>query len=150
MDFLPAIARKLHHCRDLSDSEPFDFLTWFEYAAEDAPAFDKLVASLRSTIEWTYVERKVDIRLIRCDAHMPVGPPRGLWLGWLELGQAGAGFFRPRRVGVFGDDLLIELPRVFGVALLFFELRQLVGLLRGALCRGTGDRREQQGEAQEE
>jgi chlorite dismutase len=71
MDSLPAIARKLHHSRDLSDSEPFDFLTWFEYAAEDAPAFDRLVASLRSTIEWTYVEREVDIRLIRCDAHVP-------------------------------------------------------------------------------
>jgi chlorite dismutase len=65
LDFLPAIARKLHHCRDLSDSEPFDFLTWFEYAEDDSPAFDKLVATLRSTIEWTYVEREVDIRLVR-------------------------------------------------------------------------------------
>lgn len=68
MDFLPAIARKLHHCRDLGTDEPFDFLTWFEYAAEDAMAFDKLGASLRNTAEWTYVEREVDIRLVRCDA----------------------------------------------------------------------------------
>ena len=68
MGFLPAIARKLHHCRDLGDNEPFDFLTWFEYAAENAPAFDKLVAALRSTVEWTYVEREVDVRLVRCDA----------------------------------------------------------------------------------
>jgi chlorite dismutase len=71
MDFLPAIARKLHHCRDLGDNEPLDFLTWFEYAAHDAPAFDKLVSALRSTIEWTYVEREVDIRLVRCDAERP-------------------------------------------------------------------------------
>lgn len=67
-DVLPAIARKLHHCRDLSDSEPFDFLTWFEYAPEHSPAFDNLLASLRGTIEWTYVERDVDIRLVRGDA----------------------------------------------------------------------------------
>lgn len=31
MDFLPAIARKFRHCRDLGDREPFDFLTWFEF-----------------------------------------------------------------------------------------------------------------------
>lgn len=68
LDVLPAVARKLHHCRDLSDREPFDFLTWFEFAPEDAPAFDKLVAALRGTIEWTYVEREMDIRLVRCDA----------------------------------------------------------------------------------
>lgn len=71
LDFLPAIARKLHHCRDLGDNEPFDFLTWFEYAPHDSSAFDKLVVALRSTIEWTYVEREVDIRLVRCDADTP-------------------------------------------------------------------------------
>src|SRR2546428_7160638 len=32
--YLPAIARRLYHCRDLG--EPFDFLTWFEYAPADA------------------------------------------------------------------------------------------------------------------
>jgi hypothetical protein len=26
------VARRLHHCRDLGESEPFDFLTWFEYS----------------------------------------------------------------------------------------------------------------------
>ena len=30
LKYLPAIARQLYHCRDLG--EPFDFLTWFEYA----------------------------------------------------------------------------------------------------------------------
>ena len=40
MDYLPAVARRLHHCRDLGWPEPFDFLTWFEFAPADAPAFD--------------------------------------------------------------------------------------------------------------
>lgn len=61
--YLPQIARQLHHCRDLG--EPFDFLTWFEYAPEDASAFDRLLAQLRASPEWTYVEREVDIRLER-------------------------------------------------------------------------------------
>jgi chlorite dismutase len=34
MKYLPAIARRLHHSRELG--EPFDFLTWFEYAPEHA------------------------------------------------------------------------------------------------------------------
>ncbi len=62
---------KLHHCRDLGTDEPFDFLTWFEYATQDSAAFEKLATALRSTIEWTYVEREVDIRLVRCDADGP-------------------------------------------------------------------------------
>jgi chlorite dismutase len=61
--YLPAIARRLHHCRDLG--EPFDFLTWFEYAPADAAAFEELVAALRATEEWKWVEREVDIRLVR-------------------------------------------------------------------------------------
>lgn len=65
MKYLPAIARRLHHCRDLGEPQPFDFLTWFEFAPEDGPAFEDLVAALRSTVEWTYVEREVDIRLAR-------------------------------------------------------------------------------------
>ncbi len=61
LDYLPAVARRLHHCRDLG--QPFDFLTWFEYAPEHAAAFDTLVSRLRETREWDYVEREVDIRL---------------------------------------------------------------------------------------
>ncbi len=64
MMYLPAIARRLHHCRDLSPEEPFDFLTWFEYAPSDAAAFDELVSVLRTSPEWAYVDREVDIRLI--------------------------------------------------------------------------------------
>lgn len=61
--YLPAIARRLHHCRDLG--EPFDFLTWFEFAPADCAAFEDLVAALRATEEWKWVEREVDIRLVR-------------------------------------------------------------------------------------
>jgi hypothetical protein len=63
--YLPAIARRLHHCRDLGESEPFDFLTWFEYAPSDCTAFDELVAELRASEEWAYVDREVDIRVVR-------------------------------------------------------------------------------------
>ena len=62
---LPAIARRLHHCRDLGEDEPFDFLTWFEYAPSDAAAFEALVAQLRATEEWAYVDREIDVRLVR-------------------------------------------------------------------------------------
>jgi chlorite dismutase len=60
---LPAVARRLHHSRDLG--EPFDFLTWFEFAPADEAGFDALVAMLRATDEWGFVEREVDIRLER-------------------------------------------------------------------------------------
>lgn len=63
LGFLPAIARRLHHCRDLG--EPFDFLTWFEFAPEHEATFDALVDAMRATREWAYVEREVDIRLTR-------------------------------------------------------------------------------------
>ncbi|MEO7192293.1 MAG: chlorite dismutase family protein [Vicinamibacterales bacterium] len=71
MRYLPAIARRLHHCRDLSVQEPFDFLTWFEFAPQHAAAFDELVASLRATAEWAYVDREVDIRVIRDSTSQP-------------------------------------------------------------------------------
>src|SRR5499425_2043341 len=65
LEYLPAIARRLHHCRDLGVNEPFDFLTWFDYAPESASAFEDLVAELRATEEWKFVERETDIRLAR-------------------------------------------------------------------------------------
>lgn len=61
--YLPGVARRLHHSRDLG--EPFDFLTWFEYAPSAAAAFEDLVAQLRTTEEWKYVEREVDVRLVK-------------------------------------------------------------------------------------
>lgn len=63
LEYLPAVARRLHHGRDLG--EPFDFLTWFEFAPERADAFEELVERLRETEEWAYVEHEIDIRLIR-------------------------------------------------------------------------------------
>ena len=63
LPFLPRIARRLYHARELG--QPFDFVTWFEFAPDDASAFDDLVAMLRSREEWRYVDREVDIRLSR-------------------------------------------------------------------------------------
>lgn len=63
LKYLPAIARKLYHCRDIG--QPFDFLTWFEYAPEDSDRFEELVKSLRATDEWQYVDRETDIRLVK-------------------------------------------------------------------------------------
>lgn len=61
--YLPRIARRLYHARELA--EPFDFLTWFEFAPEHEPAFDELLAFLRSQEEWQFVEREVELRLSR-------------------------------------------------------------------------------------
>jgi hypothetical protein len=62
-EFLPAIARRLYHSRDLGG--PFDFLTWFEFSPADEPAFDDLLGRLRATEEWRYVTREVELRLRR-------------------------------------------------------------------------------------
>ncbi|MEO7335377.1 MAG: chlorite dismutase family protein [Caldimonas sp.] len=63
MNYLPAVARRLHHCRDLESAEPFDFLTWFEFNKSDEPSFDELLATLRVTEEWAFVDREVEMRL---------------------------------------------------------------------------------------
>ncbi len=63
MKHLPCIIRKLHDCRDLG--EPFDFLAWFEYTPETSSAFEEMLASLRETEEWKFVEREVDVRLVK-------------------------------------------------------------------------------------
>ena len=61
--YLPSVARQLYHSRDIG--ELFDFLTWFEYAPEHSEAFEELVRTLRRTEEWRYVDREIDIRLVR-------------------------------------------------------------------------------------
>jgi hypothetical protein len=66
LEYLPAIARKLHHGRDLG--EPFDFLTWFEFAPHHKPLFDDLLRRLRASLEWSYVDREVEVRLLRAAA----------------------------------------------------------------------------------
>ncbi len=63
LQYLPAAARRLYHCRELDES--FDFQTWFEFAPEHAARFEELVGRLRETEECQYVEREVDVRLAR-------------------------------------------------------------------------------------
>src|SRR3989475_1739104 len=61
IEYLPAVARRLYHGRELG--EPFDFLTWFEYMPDHAAAFEELVGRLRNSEEWRYVEREGDVRM---------------------------------------------------------------------------------------
>jgi hypothetical protein len=63
LEYLPRIARRLHHCRDLG--QPFDFLTWFEFAPEHSAAFDELLGRLRASVEWDFVDREMELRLTR-------------------------------------------------------------------------------------
>lgn len=65
LKYLPGVARRLHHCRDLEDDVPFDFVTFFDYAPSDEAGFDAMLKELRATEEWKFVEREVDIRLVR-------------------------------------------------------------------------------------
>lgn len=65
LEYLPGVARRLLHCRDIG--EPFDFLTWFEFAPEHTKAFDELLLRMRASKEWEYVEREVEVRLERDD-----------------------------------------------------------------------------------
>lgn len=65
--YLPAIARRLHHCRDLAEDAPFDFVTLFDFAPAHEGAFDDMLAALRETEEWRYVEREVDVRFERAE-----------------------------------------------------------------------------------
>ncbi|HEY9048149.1 MAG TPA: chlorite dismutase family protein [Ohtaekwangia sp.] len=57
------IARRLYHSKDRG--EDFDFVTWFEFTSSHANAFDTLCELLRSSEEWKYVLREIDIRLVR-------------------------------------------------------------------------------------
>ena len=57
--YLPAVARRLHHCRDLGENEPFDFLTWFD--TSDSAAFDELVAGASGFRRVAYVDRERSI-----------------------------------------------------------------------------------------
>jgi hypothetical protein len=59
----PAISRRIHRARDRD--EPFDVLTWFEFAPEVQSEANQVMARLRDSEEWTFVEREVDIRVIR-------------------------------------------------------------------------------------
>jgi hypothetical protein len=65
MRYLPAVARRLLHCRDFATQEPFDFLGFLDFAPEDEPAFDDMLVQLRATREWSFMDREIDIRLSR-------------------------------------------------------------------------------------
>jgi hypothetical protein len=63
LQYLPAIARRLYHGREIGSE--FDFLTWFEFEPRHEIAFDELTAILRASEEWRYVEREVEVRVSR-------------------------------------------------------------------------------------
>ena len=65
MRYLPAVARRLLHCRDLGDDAPFDFLGYLDYAPESGAAFDEMMDRLRATKEWSFMDREIDIRLAK-------------------------------------------------------------------------------------
>ena len=65
MRYLPAVARRLLHCRDLDDEAPFDFIGFLDFAPESEPAFDEMLDQLRATREWSFMDREIDIRLTK-------------------------------------------------------------------------------------
>ncbi len=65
MRYLPAVARRLLHCRDLNEQAPFDFIGFLDFARADEAAFDEMLGQLRATLEWSFMDREIDIRLAR-------------------------------------------------------------------------------------
>jgi hypothetical protein len=65
MRYLPAVSRRLLHCRDLGVDAPFDFIGFLDFAPESEAAFDAMLVQLRATREWSYMEREIDIRLTK-------------------------------------------------------------------------------------
>ena len=43
-------------------------MTWFEYAPSETDAFEQIVTGLRTSPEWEFVDREVDISLARVGA----------------------------------------------------------------------------------
>ena len=63
--YLPTVARRLLHCRDLGTDAPFDFLGFLDYAPADEAGFDELLGELRRTLEWSFMDREIEIRLAK-------------------------------------------------------------------------------------
>ena len=59
----PAISRRIHRARNRDD--PFDVLTWFEFPPDEQAEVSDLLTRLRESAEWPYVERAVEVRMIR-------------------------------------------------------------------------------------
>lgn len=64
-EYLPAVSRRLMHCRDLAQNAPFDFLGFLDFTPKNEAAFDDLLGRLRATHEWHFMDREIDIRLSR-------------------------------------------------------------------------------------
>ena len=65
MRYLPAVARRLLHCRDLDEEAPFDFLGFLDYSPESEGKFNEMLDRLRATREWSFMDREIDIRLAK-------------------------------------------------------------------------------------
>jgi hypothetical protein len=62
--YVERVFRRLYHSRYLDPGLPYDFLTYFEFHASDAPLFERLLAELRDperNPEWSYVEAEYEI-----------------------------------------------------------------------------------------
>jgi chlorite dismutase len=57
--YVERVFRKLYHARYLGT--PYDFLTYFEFQPADADYFRQLLAELRATEEWKYVEDECEV-----------------------------------------------------------------------------------------
>jgi hypothetical protein len=76
LKYVARIARRLYHIHDLG--EPFDFLTWFEYAPRDFEAFEELVgryARQKSGPMWS--ERSIFVSLAKGREVYGTHPHRG-------------------------------------------------------------------------
>ncbi len=47
------------------DRKPFDLLGFLDYAPADEAAFEDMLGLLRASIEWNFMDREIDIRLLR-------------------------------------------------------------------------------------
>jgi len=61
--YVERVFRKLYHARYLGS--PYDFLTYFEFQPADADYFRQLLAELRATEEWKYVEEEYEVWLTK-------------------------------------------------------------------------------------
>ena len=59
----PAVGHRRH--RSLDPDEPYDTLHWFEFSPQEQGPFNELVDALRASDAWSYVERELDVRVIR-------------------------------------------------------------------------------------
>ncbi len=76
-DYARKIYRKLYHARylDKAAAPDYDFLTYFEFQAEDRPVFQKLLHELRDLSlnpEWQFVDYELEIWLKKTAVSSPL------------------------------------------------------------------------------